>query len=205
MASLSPSSGRARHHAERLSVCAGLPRAKNPRLVEQDFTRIKSEYYPALREGGSLIIVNTIFTAVGVMARCKDDPDLRCIDSPIIKNGRWDEERRRFVEGHLAWPGRGFSKGECMDEKTAKNGHHHQFTMKPSKCLKTLTFRKEGGVECLQLLAKSMLQSFWKLVAFFFQEEEGHTCPLLAFLSASVIKSPAHKGIDSFGLVLIVL
>ncbi len=80
-------------------------RAKNPTPVEQDFKRIKSEYYPALREGGSLIIVNNIFTAVGVMARCKDDPDMLTIDSPIITNGIWDEETRRYREGQSGWPG----------------------------------------------------------------------------------------------------
>ncbi len=108
MASPSPSSGRARHHAARLSVGAGLTRVKNPPLVEADFTRIQAAYYPALREGGSLIIVHNIFMAVGVMAQRKNDPDLLCIDIPIITNGRWDEETRRFVEGQSGWPGRGF-------------------------------------------------------------------------------------------------
>ncbi len=34
--------------------------AKTPTLVEQDFTRIQAAYYPALREGGSRIIVHNI-------------------------------------------------------------------------------------------------------------------------------------------------
>ena len=146
--------------------------AKNPTLVEQDFTRIKSEYYPALREGGSLIIVHNIFTAVGVMARCKDDPDMLTIDSPLITNGIWDEETRRYREGQAGWPGRcslaSISRkrrfqgsatflaeycnapeddnskrvliGGCMDHNTEKNGQNHQFTIKASKYLKTLSF-----------------------------------------------------------------
>ncbi len=115
-------------------MCAGLM-AKNPTLVEADFTRIKSEYYPALREGGGLIIANNIFTAVEVMARCQDDPDILCIEDGL----------QEWIAG--------------------KNGQNHQFTIKAAKYLKTLTFRKEGGGVTLATVSKIKLQSFCKRTA----------------------------------------